>query len=105
MSILPITKENMQDVIGGPRPALIEFQAPWCPYCRRIAPAFQKVAEQYADRLNVGQVNIDDSPELEDAYQVEVVPTLLVFVNGEPVADIVAPESRAQIENLIRPYV
>ena len=105
MSVLSITKNNFNDIVGGQKPALIEFYAPWCTYCRRIAPAFAKVAEQYADKLTVGQVNIDDAPELADAYQVEVVPTLVVFKNGEPVGDAVAPESKAKIEDLIRQYV
>ena len=105
MSVLSITKDSFKDMIGGPKPALIEFYAPWCTYCRRIAPAFGKVAEQYADKLTVGQINIDVCPELAEAYQVEVVPTLVVFKNGEPVGDAVAPESKAKIEDLIRQYV
>lgn len=101
MAIQSLTKENFSEVIGGGKPALIEFYAPWCTYCRRIAPAFQKVAEQYGDKLSVGQVNIDDSPELAEKYKIELVPTLVIFENGAPARDIVAPDSKAQIEELI----
>lgn len=96
------TREELDALLGGDKPALIEFYAPWCPYCRRIAPAFDKVSEEYADRLAIGQINIDDAPALAEAYQVELVPTMVIFEKGKPVGDIVAPESKAQIDGLIR---
>ena len=45
------------------KPVLVEFWAPWCVYCRRIAPAYAKIAEQYADRMIVGKINVDEVPE------------------------------------------
>ena len=48
------------------KPVLVEFWAPWCVYCRRIAPAYDKIAEQYEDKLVVGKINVDDVPELAE---------------------------------------
>lgn len=83
------------------QPVLVEFSAPWCVYCRRIAPAMEKIAEQYADSLLIGQVNIDDEEALADREQIEVVPTLVLYKNGQALGSIVAPESKARIEEFI----
>ena len=64
-----------------------------------------KLAEQYADRMVVAQVNIDDEPGLAQEYQVELVPTLILYKDGEPVDHIVAPESKAKIEEFVQKYL
>ena len=86
----------------GGKPVLVEFWAPWCVYCRRITPALSKIAEQYADTLMVGQVNIDEEPQLAEKERIEVVPTLILYENGQELGSIVAPESKAMIEDFIR---
>jgi len=83
------------------RPVLVEFSAPWCVYCRRIAPAMERIAEQYADSLAVGQINIDNEETLAEREQIEVVPTLVIYRNGQVLGSIVAPESKARIEEFI----
>ena len=84
------------------RPVLVEFWAPWCVYCRRIVPALDKIAQQYEETLTVGRVNIDDDPKLSDQEQIEVVPTLILYQAGKALGSIVAPESKARIEEFIR---
>ena len=83
-------------------PVLVEFWAPWCSYCRRITPAMGKVAEQYKDTLVVGQVNIDEEPQLAVQEQIEVIPTLVLYRKGKALGSIVAPESKAAIERFIQ---
>lgn len=91
-----------KNTMEGDRPVLVEFWAPWCVYCRRITPALNKIAEQYADTLVVGQVNIDEEPQLAGKEQIEVIPTLVLYRNGEALGSIVAPESKASIEAFIQ---
>lgn len=90
-----------QHVQEGSKPVLIEFWAPWCVYCRRIAPALQKLSEQLGDSIVIGQVNIDDEPGLAHQERIEVIPTLILYHNGEAKGSIVAPESKAKIEEFI----
>ena len=83
------------------KPVLVEFWAPWCVYCRRIAPAYDKIAEQYEDKLVVGKINVDDVPELAEKEGIEAIPALLLYKNGEVVDSIVAPDSKARMEEFI----
>lgn len=103
MAAINLNKELFEKYMHDENKAvLIDYWAPWCVYCRRIAPAFQKIAEQYADTLAIGQVNIDEEQELAVREQIEVIPTLVLYKNGQALGSIVAPESKAQIETFIK---
>ena len=97
MSILNMNAESYRKFTQAKQPVMVEFSAPWCVYCRRLAPALENVAEEYRDTLVFGAVNIDDEPELARSEEIEVVPTLLIYQNGQVLGSIVAPESRAQL--------
>lgn len=101
MSILNMNAESYRKYTQADKPVLVEFSAPWCVYCRRLAPALEIVAEEYRDTLVFGAVNIDDEPELAQAEEIEVVPTLLIYQNGKVLGSIVAPESKPQLEAFI----
>ena len=97
MSILNMNAESYRKFTQAKQPVMVEFSAPWCVYCRRLAPALESVAEEYRDTLVFGAINIDDEPELARSEEIEVVPTLLIYQNGQVLGSIVAPESRAQL--------
>lgn len=106
MSAIQLNADTFRtQVLEQKQPALVEFMAPWCVYCRRIGPAFDKIAQEKGPDLLVGKLDIDDQPRLADRYQVEVVPTLLFFKDGEPVGRIVAPDSKAKIDAFLEQYL
>ena len=84
------------------KPVLVDYWAPWCVYCRRIAPAYEKIAEEYGDQLVIGKVNIDEESQLAEAEKIEVIPTLVLYRGGKAVDSIVAPDSKAAIERFIQ---
>lgn len=90
-----------QHAMEGSKPVLVEFWAPWCVYCRRITPALKQVAQQRGDDLMVAQVNIDEESALAHQERIEVIPTLILYQNGEALGSIVAPESKAKIDEFI----
>lgn len=91
-----------QKAMAGDQPVLVEFWAPWCVYCRRISPALEKISQQYAGKISVGKVNIDEEPLLANREQIEVIPTLILYQNGEALGSIVAPESKAKIDAFLK---
>ena len=102
MSAINLNAEAFRTALSqSDKPVLVEFWAPWCTYCRRIGPAYDKIAEQYADFLIVGKVNIDDEAALSRQEQIEVIPTLVLYQNGQAIASLVAPESKAMIDQFL----
>ena len=100
--MIEMNKELFQQMaVEGEKPVLVEFWAPWCVYCRRIAPALKTVAKEMEHKIQIAQVNIDDVPELAHQERIEVIPTLVIYHKGEALASIVAPESKARIEEFI----
>ena len=106
MSMIKITADNFKtNVLEGEKPALVEFSAPWCTYCRRIGPAMKKIAEQYEDTMVTGEINIDEQEALAEEYKVEVIPTLMIFKDGKMLGSITAPDSKAKIESFIAEHL
>ena len=102
MSVIQMNQNQFNNmVVNGTDAVLVEFWAPWCVYCRRIAPALEKVAQQYEGKVKVAQINIDDEPVLAAQEQIEVIPTLIIYQNGQALGSIVAPESKARIDEFI----
>ena len=101
--MLTITTNSFEnDVLRADKPVLVDFWAQGCPYCRRIAPAFDKVGEQYADTLITGKINYDEEPQLIERFGIDTIPTLMLFKNGEVIGSVVAPGPKAAIEAFIK---
>lgn len=102
MSAINMNKAQFEQFMHEEKPVLVDYWAPWCVYCRRIAPAYEKIAEEYGDQLVIGKVNIDEEPQLAEAEKIEVIPTLVLYRGGKAVDSIVAPDSKAAIERFIQ---
>ena len=101
MAAININEKQFQELIAGEKPVLVDFWAPWCTYCRRIATPYEMLAQQYGDKLHVTKINIDDEPALATREGIEVIPTLVLYKNGQAIGSVVAPESKAAMEAFI----
>ena len=102
MAAMNMNQEQFKQLIREEKPVLVDFWAPWCSYCRRIGPAYEKIEEEYADSLAVGKINIDEEPRLAGAEGIEDIPTLVLYRNGKAVDSITAPGSKAEIDRFIQ---
>ena len=103
MTAINLNKELFENYVQDDnKSVLVDYWAPWCVYCRRIAPAYEKIAEQFGDQIHVTKINIDDEQTLAIKEQIEVIPTLVLYKGGQVLGSIVAPESKAAIETFIK---
>ena len=86
-----------QQVAQSNIPVVVEFGAPWCPPCRAIAPLLEQLAQEYAGRLVVGTVNVDEEPNLAIRFGVSGLPTLIVFQAGQELQRIRGAASKATL--------
>ena len=102
MAAINMNKALYEQTVESGKAVLVDFWAPWCGYCRRIGPAYEKIAEQYAEHLVVGKVNIDEEPQLAEQEKIDVIPTLVLYREGKAIGSVVAPQSKAEIDGFIR---
>ena len=82
MAVLNITSENYEkEVVGSKLPVLLDFWAPWCKYCRRIAPVVERVAQEYEGKVVVAQCNVDDAPALAQQFKVDIIPSPVSYTH------------------------
>ena len=102
MAEIKLTKENFkEEVKNADKPMLIDFWASWCGPCRMLSPIIEEIANEYADTIKVGKVNVDEEPELAQAFGVSAIPMLVVIKNGEVVNTTVGYQPKASILALL----
>src|SRR3989338_7294385 len=102
-NIKTATDQNFEkEVIGGPRPALVDFWATWCAPCRALAPIIEQLAETYAGKVDVYKMDVDSNPETPGKFGIRGIPTVILFKGGKAVDQVVGAVPRDQLENLIK---
>lgn len=101
-TVTPIGDDSFeQEVLQSSTPVLIDFWAPWCAPCRAIAPVVEEIARDYAGRLKVLKMNVDDNPRTPSRYGVRGIPNLIIFQAGQVRQQITGAVPKAQLVKAI----
>ncbi len=90
-----------KEILESKDPVLVDYWAEWCGPCRMIAPLLEEVAKQYAGKLKVAKLNIDENPQTPSRYGIRGIPTLMIFQDGETKATKVGALSKPQLTAFI----
>ena len=102
MSVLKITSENYEEeVLKSEKTVLVEFYADWCGPCRIMGPIIDEIAEEKAEIVKVGKVNVDENQDLAIEYGVMSIPTIVIIKNGEVSKTFVGVRDKNEILNEI----
>lgn len=92
-------------VLEAELPTLVDFWAEWCGPCRMLAPVLEKIASEHEGKLQVLKLDVQSNPKVTDQFGVTSIPTLILFVKGEPEERLVGYVSEKKIKQCLDPYV
>lgn len=101
-NIQHVTDENWEtEVLSSDKPVLVDYWAEWCGPCKMVAPILEEIATEYADRLKVCKIDIDENTETPNRYGVRGIPTLMLFREGQIEATKVGALSKSQLAGFL----
>jgi thioredoxin 1 len=107
MSAKPVhvTDSSFDEAVSKNPLALIDFWAAWCGPCRALAPTIEELAKEYAEKLFVGKLNVDENPSTAERFQVCSIPTVLIMKGGKEVDRVVGCVPKEHIETVIKKHM
>ena len=90
-----------KDVLQAEKPALVDFWAEWCGPCKMIAPLLDEAADEYAERLSVVKLNVDENPNIAQKFGIRSIPTLILFKDGAVQAQKLGAMSKSQLTDFL----
>lgn len=102
MSNLTFTDQNFEaEVLKSDTPVVVDFWAEWCTPCKITTPIIDELAKEYAGKVKIGKLNVDENPEASGNYHVMSIPTVMIFKNGQPVNSVVGAQSKENFKKAI----
>ena len=106
MTVVTLTDDNFDDeVSSSDKPVLVDYWATWCGPCKMVGPIVEEIASEYSGRLKVGKLDVDNNQASAAEQNVMSIPTLLIFKEGQVVAQQVGALSKTQMTEFIEPHL
>jgi thioredoxin 1 len=93
------------DVLKSTKPVVVDFWAEWCGPCRAVSPILDQIGEEYADKISVVKLNVDENPQMAMKYQITSIPAMMVFQNGEVVKTIIGAKPKPALESDLAAFI
>ena len=100
--VVELTRHNFDNLVNGPKPTFVDFWAVWCGPCRTMEPVVERVAAKLGKEVNFGKLNVDEHPEIATRYEVQSIPTFMLFKNGRPIDAVIGTIQEASLEQRIK---
>ncbi len=101
-NVAEFSDDNFQsDVLESDQPVLVDFWAPWCGPCKALTPTIEALANDYSGKVKIGKMNTDENRQSAINYQINSIPTLIVFKGGEPVERLMGGRSKEQLAEVL----
>lgn len=95
MADLTITDQSFnQEVLESKEPVVVDFWAPWCGPCRTVSPIIDELAKEFAGKVKIGKINVDENSQIAGQYSVMSIPSVVFFKNGQPIRTMVGAQSK-----------
>jgi len=105
-NVQTFTDGNFDDnVLKSAPPVLVDFWAEWCGPCKRLGPTVDALASEYAGKVTVGKMNIDENPKVPETYQIRGIPTILIFKGGQVVESVVGLAHKEDLKKVIDKHI
>ncbi len=105
-SVKHFSDDNFKTEVEGAKGlVVVDFWAPWCGPCRMVAPVIEQLAQEYEGKVTFGKLNVDESPEVSARYGIRSIPTIGIFLDGEPVDGVIGAVPKQHLARAIEKHV
>lgn len=102
MSVMHFTDANFKaEVLESATPVVVDFWATWCGPCRMVAPVVEEIAKEYAGKVKVGKVDVDENSRVASDFGIMSIPTIMIFKNGKVMEQVVGALTKGQLKSMI----
>jgi thioredoxin 1 len=100
--VVKLTRSDFDTYINGAQPVFVDFWAVWCGPCKTMEPVVERLAAKYAGKVVFGKLNVDEEPELATRYEVQSIPTFMIFKNGQPLDATIGAVGEVTLDRLVQ---